>query len=155
MPSLVKNQQIVEDIWTLLETIPDYVPSNAIVPYDQLDSTQAMAAWIEGDAEIEEVGENLATLDLVAVHIPGFADGRALSLATLLRNRFGFKGELRAIGEVLPDLTPFLRRCGYDAFELADEEAATTAIECMQSMSGFYQASVIDTQPAFRKQDRT
>ena len=151
MPVLVKNQQIVADPWRLLETIPDYVPANAIVPVDQLSNTNASATWVDGDIEIDELGERLAKLDLVAVHFPMFADGRGLSLGTLLRNRYGFGGELRAIGEVQPDLTPFMRRCGFDAFELESELAAKTAIQCMASMSDFYQGSVIQPKPAYRR----
>lgn len=151
MPVLVKDQQIVADPWQLLETIPDYVPDNAIVPFNQLVNTSANAVWVEGDVEVDEFGDDLAKLDLVAVHFPMFADGRGLSLGTLLRNRYGFKGELRAIGEVQPDLTPFMLRCGFDAFELVDELAAKTAIQCMVSMSDFYQGSVIQPEPAYRR----
>lgn len=151
MPVLVKDQQIVADSWQLLETIPDYVPTNAIVPIEQLANTNANAAWVEGDVEIDDIGKKLAKLDLVAVHFPMFADGRGLSLGTLLRNRYGFEGELRAIGEVQPDLTPFMRRCGFDAFVLESEHAAKTAIQCMTSMSDFYQGSVIQPEPAYRR----
>lgn len=151
MPVLVKDQQIVVDQWQLLETIPDYVPTNAIVPVDQLTNTNANAVWVEGDLEVDVCGDTLAKLDLVAVHFPMFADGRGLSLGTLLRNRYGFTGELRAIGEVQPDLTPFMRRCGFDAFVLENELAAKTAIQCMQSMSDFYQGSVIQPEPAYRR----
>ncbi|MYD43643.1 MAG: DUF934 domain-containing protein [Gammaproteobacteria bacterium] len=155
MPALVKNQEIVADDWLLVDTISDYVPDNAIVPFEHIHSTQATAAWIEGDCEIEEAGEQLARLDLVAVNFPAFADGRGLSAATLLRNRFEFKGELRAIGEIQPDLTPFMRRCGFDAFVLADERAAATAIQCMSSMSDFYQGSVIQPQPPYLRNRST
>ena len=151
MPVLVKDQQIVADPWHLLETIPDYVPANAIVPVDQLANTNANATWVDGEQEIEELGERLAQLDLVAVHFPMFADGRGLSLGTLLRTRFEFTGELRAIGVVQPDLTPFMRRCGFDAFMLEHEKAAETAIRCMASMSDFYQGSAIHPEPAFRR----
>lgn len=155
MPILVKNRAIVTDVWKLYETIPDYLPTNAIVPYDELTNTQANAAWLDSDSEIEEIAPKLANLDLVAVYIAGFADGRALSLATLLRERYGFKGELRAIGEVLPDLTTFMLRCGFDAFELLDRQAAETAIQCMDSISGFYQGSVDEPQPAYRRVKRS
>ena len=148
---LVKNQQIVDDEWHLVETVSDYVPQNAIVPLEALESTQANAVWIDGDEEIEEIGETLASLDLIAVYFPGFADGRGLSLATLLRNRFQFTGELRAIGEVLPDLTPFMKRCGFDAFVLATESDAKTAIKCMGAITDHYQGSVIQPKPAFRR----
>ena len=151
MPVLVKDQQIVEDPWQLLETIPDYVPSNAIVPAEQIKNSNATAAWVDGDSEIEEYGDKLSTLDLVAVHFPMFADGRGLSLGALLRKRYEFEGELRAFGQVQPDLTPFMSRCGFDAFVLENELAAQTAIRCMSSMSDFYQGSVIQPEPPYRR----
>ena len=151
MPVLVKDQQIVADPWQLLESIPDYVPDNAIVPINQLSNTNANGAWVEGELEVDDFGEELAKLDLVAVHFPMFADGRGLSLGSLLRSRYGFEGELRAIGEVQPDLTPFMHRCGFDAFVLENELAAKTAIQCMASMGDFYQGSVIQPEPAYRR----
>ena len=155
MPVLVRNHQIVNDDWQLYETIQDYVPQNAIVPHDQLTNTQATAAWVDGDVEVEDVADALAKLDLVAVYFTGFADGRGLSLGKLLRERYQFEGELRAIGQVQPDLTTFMLRCGFNAFELADEQAAKTAIKCMHSISAFYQASVIEPYPAYKKYSRT
>ena len=151
MPVLVKGQHIVADDWQLLESIPDHVPENAVVPFEELRHTQATAAWVDGALEIENVGDALVKLDLVAVNFVGFADGRGLSFASLLRNRFNFNGELRAIGDAQPDLTPFMQRCGFDAFELADERAAQTAIKCMSSMSDFYQRSVVQPDPPFRR----
>ena len=135
--------------------MPESIPNNAIVPYNDQSNSQVNAVWLDGDTEIESITKPLDHLDLIAIHIPGFADGRALTLATLLRQRYQFKGEIRAIGEVLPDWTPFMYRCGFDAFELADEESAKTAIQCMQSITEFYQASAIDAKPAFRKIERS
>lgn len=155
MPVLVNNQRIVEDNWVLVETIADYVPSNAIVPYAELEQTQAEAVWLEGDFDVEEAYERLNSLDLIAIHFPMFADGRGLSLAALLRSRYSYTGHLRAFGEVQPDLTPFMQRCGFDEFVLKNQNDAETAIRCMKSMSDFYQGSVVDPVPPFRRQPRT
>ncbi|MFV2090222.1 MAG: DUF934 domain-containing protein, partial [Pseudomonadales bacterium] len=57
---------------------------------------------------------------VIAIRFPAFTDGRGLSLAVLLRTRFGFEGELRAIGEVHPDIIHYMRRCGFDNFQLAE-----------------------------------
>ena len=154
MPVLVSDRRIVDDEWVIVETIADYVPSNAIVPYEQLEQTQSTAVWLEGDFEIEEVGEKLSSLDLIAIHFPMFADGRGLSLATLLRTRFHFTGQLRAFGEVQPDLTPFMLRCGFDEFVLKNHTEAETAIKCMAAMTDFYQGSVVEPEPPFRRQSR-
>ena len=64
---------------------------------------------------------------LVAVKFPAFADGRGLSLGVLLRTRYGFKGELRAFGDILPDLAQYLHRSGFDAFVVENRRAAEVA----------------------------
>jgi len=71
-------------------------------------------------ANTDEVGELGARLDgvkLVVLNFPKFTDGRAYSQARLLRERLGFKGELRATGAVFRDQVPFMLRCGFDSFE--------------------------------------
>jgi uncharacterized protein (DUF934 family) len=72
----------------------------------------------------EAVGGDIATFSLIALEFPKFSDGRPYSTARLLRERFGFAGELRAVGHVLQDQFLFMERCGFDAFEVEDEETA-------------------------------
>lgn len=70
----------------------------------------------------EIIADDLDQLDLVALDFPSFRDGRAYSYARLLRQRYGFRGELRAVGDVLPDQLIFMHRVGFDAFELKGHE---------------------------------
>ena len=90
-------------------------------------------------------------LPATVIRFPAFADGRGLSLGSLLRSRYGYAGELRAFGEIVPDLTAYMLRCGFDAFALADEQQTRTAIACMNRMSDHYQTSVREPEPAFRR----
>jgi len=69
----------------------------------------------------EEIAADLPHLALVQVHFPNFADGRAFSTARALRERYGFKGEIRATGDVLLDQIQFMQRCGIDAFQVTNE----------------------------------
>ena len=62
----------------------------------------------------------------VAIRFPAFGDGRGISLAVLLRERHGFKGEIRAVGYLIPDLAQFLLRSGFDTAEISDPEQAST-----------------------------
>ena len=88
----------------------------------------------------------LARLTLIALAFPKFSDGRSYSTARLLRERLGFKGELRAIGDVLADQIPLMRRCGITSFEVrhSPTRAALTAGK-LAEMHHFYQP--IDTAP--------
>ena len=57
---------------------------------------------------------------VIAINFPAFSDGRGLSLAVLLRTRFGFDGELRAVGDVHPDVIHYMKRCGFDTFQMPE-----------------------------------
>jgi len=76
---------------------------------------------VEAGAEAQAHLAELAERPLVALAFEKFADGRSFSYARMLRDRYGFKGELRAIGDVLIDEIPLMLRCGFDSFEVANE----------------------------------
>ena len=159
MPTLVRDLEIVPDEWTLVDSggVPDPVPERAILPFEEWLERRAVlpvgrtGTWVEGDVEAEAVGPHAADLPLIAVHFPAFADGRGLSLGALLRTRYGFGGELRAYGDILPDLAQYLHRSGFDAFIVADRRSAEVAIASVGSITDHYQASVRQPVPAFRR----
>ena len=84
----------------------------------------------------------------IAIDFPAMTDGRGLSLAVLLRNRLGYRGELVARGSVHQDIVHFLARCGFDAIELPDEERLETALKWIDPHTGYYQPSVISSESA-------
>ena len=100
------------------------------------------------DVEPETVDTNVASL---AIEFPAFNDGRALSLAVLLRTRFGFKGQLRAVGETHPELYHYLYRCGFDAVAPGEAIDLDAAREAFQPHRQHYQASVREPLPLFRR----
>lgn len=81
----------------------------------------AVGVLVEAGTEAQAHLAELAKRPLVVLTFAKFADGRAFSYARLLRDRFGFKGELRATGEVLLDEIPLMLRCGFDSFEIVNE----------------------------------
>lgn len=95
--------------------------------------------------------ERLAGLRVVAVSFPKFADGRGYSIGRLLRERHGYRGELRAVGEVARDHLQLLARCGFDAFELREGEDAGEALGAFDDLSEAYQASAAQPLPLFRR----
>ena len=76
---------------------------------------------VEASPEAQAHLADLAERPLIALSFAKFADGRAFSYARLLRDRYRFKGELRATGEVLIDEIPLMLRCGFDSFEVVNE----------------------------------
>jgi uncharacterized protein (DUF934 family) len=73
---------------------------------------------LEPSEALDELADDLRRLALIALSFPKFSDGRAFSTARLLREKHGFAGELRAVGNVLADQIPFMRRVGFDSYEV-------------------------------------
>lgn len=94
---------------------------------------------------------DVAVLPLIAIRYPKFTDGRGHSNAVLLRSRLGYEGELRACGDVGRDQLFQLKRCGFDAFQLAPHRDPDAALPGLRDFSRRYQASVDDPLPLFRK----
>jgi uncharacterized protein (DUF934 family) len=93
----------------------------------------------------------LGSVGRVEVNFPKFADGRGYSIARLLRERHGYRGELRAVGEVARDHLYFMAQCGFDAFELRAGEDAQASLAAFNDFSEAYQATAVRPQPLFRR----
>jgi uncharacterized protein (DUF934 family) len=116
-----------------------------------------VGVWLEPHELVETLAEaqpDLNVFPLIAVFIERFADGRAYSTAALLRSRFGFKHELRALGDVLRDQLFFLKRCGFDAFQIRADRSAEDALASLNDFSEPYQAAVVINQPLWRRHVR-
>lgn len=145
---LLKDGQIVADPWTPApEDSPLTAEGDLIVSLEQWQAEgEALRARngrlglrLKSDQSPAELGGDLDRFDLIALEFPRFGDGRAYSYARLLRERYGFTGELRAVGNVLRDQLFFMVRCGFDSFEVADDKAAAAWREAMTEVSVLYQ----------------
>ena len=103
------------------------------------------------DADIEELAEDLPRLALVALQFPKWTDGRAYSQAHLLRSRYRFLGEVRAVGEVLVDMVPLLARTGFDAIALRADQSLDVAERALRFFPGHYQGDVNERRPLFAR----
>lgn len=151
MPELIRNQEFVTDEWTYLDdqvAIP--AEGRLIVSWDRWLreckddpklAVERVGIVASGDTEPEVLGPHVDRLALVALRIPKFADGRHYSTARLLRERYGFEGELRAIGDVVPDQIFYMRRVGYNAFELPAGPRAEAALAALDTFSVTYQGA--------------
>ena len=147
MARLIKRRHLEDDLWQVLqadEAIP--VNGDVLVPLSvwqtQLPSLRqrngATGVWLgpsDDPADVEPFP------DLVAVHFPVFTDGRGYSTARLLRQRYGFAGELRAIGDILRDQLYELARCGFDSFLLRADQDAQLALCAFDDFSNAYQSA--------------
>jgi uncharacterized protein (DUF934 family) len=98
-----------------------------------------------------KVAGELASATRVEVNFPKFGDGRGFSIGRLLRERYGYRGELRAVGQITRDHLFFLESCGFDAFELREGEEADEALAAFGDFSESYQASPARPAPLFRR----
>lgn len=111
-------------------------------------------AWIAPEADFEAWAEHLLDAPVIAIDFPSFRDGRGLSIAVMLRTRYGYRGELRAIGDVLRDQLEYMRRCGFDAFCVRADKNIDDAIKGFSELTVRYQGMVGDPTPLFRRRDR-
>jgi uncharacterized protein (DUF934 family) len=93
----------------------------------------------------------LAEVRVIAVNFPKYSDGRGYSIARLLRERYGYRGELRATGVVARDQLHAMAQCGFDTFELREGEDAQAALAAFGDFSEAYQASAAQRVPLFRR----
>jgi len=91
---------------------------------------------LQPDDDPAAFADRLADLTVVAVNFPKYSDGRGYSIARLLRERYGFKGELRAVGEVARDHLHAMAQCGFDTFQLREGEDAHEALSAFGETSG-------------------
>ncbi len=104
------------------------------------------------DATLDALAPRLSSVTAIALDFPKWVDGRAYSVARLLRRRYRFGGELRATGHVLVDMLPLLARCGFDAAVLRPGQSVEAARRALGFFDGHYQGDVLQPQPPYRRQ---
>lgn len=114
-------------------------------------SGQNLELTLESSDTADLVGEDSASFQRISINFPKFADGRGYSAARLLRERHGYKGELRATGDVLIDQLYFMKRCGFDTFALREDQDIDDAIAAFSTFTVNYQNDANDQQPLFRR----
>lgn len=114
-----------------------------------LAAGRAVGVRVKSDEQVEDLAYDLPQLALVALEFPKFRDGRAFSSAMLLRERYGYTGEVRAVGEVLKEQYNYMIRCGFDAFEPSEAATPEDFERAARLFRHVYQAAADDRPPAF------
>ena len=159
MQRIIKNRQIVEDSWQHLDTAAELPTGPVIVPLAHwkkqrnalLERCDPVGVRLPNTANPAELAEDLPKIAGVALEFPKFNDGRAYSQARLLRERHGYVGEIRAVGDVLRDQLFFMARAGFDAFELRADRSLEDALEAFGDFSESYQPAVDQPLPLYRR----
>ena len=138
MPTLIKNRQIVAQ--------------SAASPSGEREE-QGEVLRLEPTDDPASVADRLGRVARVEVNFPKFGDGRGYSIAKLLRERYGYKGELRAVGEVARDHLYYMENVGFDAFLLREGEDPVEALTGFDDYTEAYQATATRPAPLFRRRN--
>lgn len=167
MAQLIKHGAAAADSWTTLALAEGETPETVALPAG--DVIFPLAVWqarkaeiischkrigllLQPDERVEDIATDLDYFVVIAVNFPKFVDGRGYSTASLLRQRYKYQGELRAVGDVLHDQLFFMQRVGFDSYALKDGKNAVYAIAAgFKPFSDAYQASTSQPQPHFRR----
>ncbi len=166
MAQLIKHGVATTDSWQILDLAAGESPETVALPEgdvifplavwqarkDEIVSRPTIGLLLQPADRVEDVAGELASFNLIAVNFPKFVDGRGYSTAALLRQRYGYTGELRAVGDVLHDQLFFMRRVGFDSYALKDGKSLDYAIAAgFKPFTEAYQGATDQAQPHFRR----
>ena len=167
MAQLIKNQTVAVDAWKTLELAEGETPEavalpagDIIFPFSvwQVRKTEIISTHkrigllLQPEDRVEDIAADLEYFIVIAVNFPKFVDGRGYSSASLLRQRYKYQGELRAVGDVLHDQLFFMQRVGFDSYALKDGKDAVYALQAgFAPFSETYQTSTGQPEPYFRR----
>ncbi|MGV0035934.1 MAG: DUF934 domain-containing protein [Candidatus Azotimanducaceae bacterium WSBS_2022_MAG_OTU7] len=138
--------QLIIDLEITTDTIGPLTTLEEFLAADQ----KPTAVFIDSHEDIESIKAFTPTLTVIVLNFPAFSDGRAYSSANLLRREYGYKAELRAVGDVRIDQMEQMARCGFNAFQLADGQNVEQGLEKLKGFSFSYQPA-FNREPLFRQ----
>jgi len=161
MPKLIRKGAIVDDAYVVARdaaSTADLAPGvPVLVPLalwraerETLRGRAGVGVWLAPADDPAALADDVADLPVVAVDFPAFADGRGYSTGRLLRERYGYRGELRAIGDIQRDQLSYLVQVGFDAFALAHGRDEEAALASLRDFSDGYQLTHLRA-PWFRR----
>ena len=165
MQKLIRNGAVEKDHWTVLKEAngPDVLKAvlgrSFIAPLsfwrlyrEELEEYQGeIAIWLDSDEDASDIGPDLHSLPMIALNFPVFSDGRSYTNARELRENLDYKGEVRAIGDVLRDQLFYMARCGFDAFALRYDQDPEACLAAFNDFKTSYQSTVTEPVPLFRR----
>jgi uncharacterized protein (DUF934 family) len=165
MPRLIKGKEIVDDAYMVVRG-SDSIDVTEGVPVivslavwqanrDALRARGDAGVWLAPDDDPLALADDLASLPVVAIDFPSFTDGRGYSSARLLRERLGYQGELRAIGDVQRDQLYYLSQVGFDAFAVREDLDVDAALAGLRDFSDGYQSTQARTPWFLRRNGAT
>jgi uncharacterized protein (DUF934 family) len=158
---VIKDNQVIDDGWVRIATVEpgQAVPEgDLILPYRYWKANREVlagrtgktAVCLDGDDRVQDIAGDLDRFELIALEFPKFRDGRCYSHARLLRDRYHYKGDIRAVGDVLRDQLFFMKRCGISSFYLRDDKDINAALAAFQDFTVKYQTAADGALPVYK-----
>lgn len=170
---IIRDGALVIDDWQLMPAVEAENAATALVPTGNIlvplkvwiaqretligrisvpnQPIQPIGVWLDGADDPSLLADSIDRFAVIAVNFPKFTDGRGYSTAALLRSRYRFTKELRAIGDVLRDQLFYLRRAGFNAFEVRADKDIDDALNGLNDFSESYQGAVDQPLPLFKR----
>ncbi|MDD5034937.1 MAG: DUF934 domain-containing protein [Methylococcaceae bacterium] len=156
---IIKDGNIVADHWRHLDDDQAPAGDQFTVSFARwlaekaalLATGAAVGVRLNGDDPLDAIANDLPSLNLIVVEFPSLTDGRGFSIVRLLRDRYGFDGEIRARGDFIRDQVYFLGRVGVNAFECRHECDLESLLSALTDFTVYYQTASGDRQPPARK----
>ena len=163
---IIKDGEIINNEWVIVtgtdDSSVDFVTkAKSIISLDlwknhkdtlstQLAS-QALGLFLHNDQDLADISDDIQRFDVIAIEFPVFMDGRGFSIARLLRDRYHYKGELRATGAIIRDQLCYLKRSGFNAFDMDEDIDLDAALSSLNDFTESYQTSADQPTPLFRR----
>jgi uncharacterized protein (DUF934 family) len=160
MARIIRNGSIVQDDWITLPDDAEIPTSGRVIlslkrwqeTRDALKTGDAVVGVrIPNTADVVALWSEIKDRPLIAVEFPAFGDGRAFSQAAVLRERFGYKGEIRAVGDVLRDQIFYMQRCGIDAMVPRADQDLQVCVDALKDFTTPYQSAADETIPIYKR----
>jgi len=154
---IIKNKAVVEDSWVHYSGTGDLPEGNVILSLkdfrEMAPQGRKIGVQLEPGDLADDIRDDLDRIDLIAINFPTFMDGRGYSLAKILRDRYGYQKEIRAVGDIMRDQLFYLQRCGFNAYEIKAGRDIMDAVKGLEDFSVTYQVSADEKQPIYRRRE--
>ena len=155
---IIKDGKIVEDNCLHLDDDAVVVDKRFTVSFTRWQAEKGtlknhksgLGLRLMGDDALEDIVADLTHFSLIVLNFPVFTDGRCYSFARLLRDRYGYEGEIRAQGDIAHDQLFYMAQCGITSFEIMDQHHLTEALTAFDDFSESYQTTVLKPTPLYR-----
>lgn len=167
---IIKERRLQDDAWQVVTLNDGAAPIDVCLPIGPLlvplavwkakkaclihreyEHGTPLGIWLGPQDRIEDIAADIDDFTVIAVHFPKAADGRGYTTARLLRERYGYDGELRAFGDIGRDQIFFLHRVGFDAFVIGEGRSAEDALAAFDDFPDSYQGAADQPIPLFRR----